>query len=269
MLHRQQQFVGDASHQLRTPLTSLRLAVDNLRPYLPEGRARAEHAEALQEISDLARLLDGLLVLTRLGATSQAEPCALDTVLAEAIPGWQDRCRAGGMELVLDIEEDCWITVPPDGLRSLLDELVENAVRLSGGDLVEVSAHREERGDDHPMVLLRVRDNGAGMDSAERTTATQRFWRSPQAQNIPGNGLGLAIVAELAEACGGRVDVVDAEPGLAVEVRLPGAGLAAVRRSPPDSVRRSITASLLKACDRGATAGPPDADGPPRWRSPS
>jgi signal transduction histidine kinase len=108
---------------------------------------------------------------------SRTQPCALDTVLAEAIPSWQARCRAVVMELVLDIEEDCWVPLPPDGLRSLLDELIENAVRISGGDLVELSAHYEKREDGQPMVLRRVRDNGVGMDAVTWLAATGESWK--------------------------------------------------------------------------------------------
>jgi signal transduction histidine kinase len=224
-LQRQQQFVGDAGHQLRTPLTTLRLAVDNLRATLPEteaGRlARAELDDARSEVEAMSRLLDGLLALTRLG-NEPAEIEQVDEVLAAAVPWWETRCAAAGMELRVSATEGLRTASPPGGVRHLLDELVDNAVRLSGGSRIEVSA-RHATTADGAAVVLAVTDDGRGLDAAQRTQATRRFWRAPEQQNVAGNGLGLAIVAELAAAAGGSLALLDADPGLRIEITVPAA----------------------------------------------
>jgi signal transduction histidine kinase len=220
-LQRQQQFVGDASHQLRTPLTSLRLALDNLGPLLPDAPddpARAEHAEAVDEARAMSRMFDGLLALTRLGV-DPVEIQDVATLVDEADVGLRARCAAAGLELVVDVEPDVRVRAPAGGVRHLLDELVDNACRLSGGSLVRVSARRAPPSD----VVLVVTDDGCGLPADERVAATQRFWRAPAQQNTAGSGLGLAIVAELVAAAAGSVQLRDAAPGLSVVITLPAA----------------------------------------------
>jgi signal transduction histidine kinase len=220
-LQRQQQFVGDASHQLRTPLTSLRLALDNLGPLLPpepEDPARQEYHEAMEEVRAMGRLFDGLLALTRLGS-EPVEAEDVDQVLADARVGWQAHCTAAGLRLELSAPPGLRVLAPPGGLRHLLDELVENACRLSGGELVEVGARAVKPG----TVELTVRDDGRGMDAEQRRMATRRFWRATDQQNAAGSGLGLAIVLELVAAVGGSVQLLDAAPGLEVALALPAA----------------------------------------------
>ena len=244
-LARQQQFVGDASHQLRTPLTSLRLSLENLGVLLPADPAdpaRAEHGEALEEVRAMGRMFEGLLAITRLGS----EPAvveAVDDVVADALVGWRGLCAAAGVALVVDVGPGLRVVAPPGGLRHLLDELVENACRLSGGTQVTVSAlpadpadaahAADPAGPARPagpagaaaahgdgLVEVTVRDDGRGLDDDERTAAVRRFWRAPDQQNTAGSGLGLAIVAELADAAGGSVVLRDAGPGLAVTITL-------------------------------------------------
>jgi signal transduction histidine kinase len=222
-LQRQQQFVGDASHQLRTPLTSLRLSLENLGALLPadpDDPARAEHREALEEVRAMGRMFEGLLAITRLGSEPAAAE-SVDEVLAGGRVGWQARCAAAGLTLAVEAEPGLVVLGPAGGLRHLLGELVENAGRLSGGTRVMVAAHQRAG-----LVEVVVRDNGQGLDDEQRAAATRRFWRAREQQNTAGSGLGLAIVAELAQAAGGSVELRDARPGLEVAIRLrPGSGL--------------------------------------------
>jgi len=226
-LQRQQQFVGDASHQLRTPLTSLRLSLENLGALLPsdpDDPARAEHGEALEEVRAMGRMFEGLLAITRLGS----EPAlveGLDDVVADARVGWSARCAAAGIALAVDVPAGVRVVAPPGGLRHLLDELVENACRLSGGSSITVSASIAGAAviaGGEKDVEVTVRDDGQGLDDDGRAAATHRFWRAPDQQNTAGSGLGLAIVAELTAAAGGSVVLRDVGPGLAVTVRLRG-----------------------------------------------
>jgi signal transduction histidine kinase len=213
-LRRQRAFVADASHQLRNPLASLRLAVDNLAPHVTDDAGREAQRIAVDEAEEMGRVLDALLAATRLDSASAAEPVEVDGLLATHVPGW--RALAGDIRLDIAVPPGLRALEPPGGLGSVLDELVGNAIRLSGGTEVKVWA---EAVDGH--VELHVTDNGTGLTAPERTAALSRFWRAPRHQNIPGTGLGLAICAELIESAGGHLDLRPVEPhGLDAVIRL-------------------------------------------------
>ncbi len=215
-LRRQRTFVSDASHQLRNPLLSLRLAVDNLEPYVgPEGREI--HDDAVHEAEEMGRILDSLLTLTRVeSAATPAAPLLVSAVVADHTPAWRARLEQAGMTLALDVPPDVWALAPGDGLGHVLDELVGNAARLSAGTVLTVTAQTDEH-----TVDLHVRDDGTGLDAAEREQAVERFWRGRKQQNVAGTGLGLAICREVVEAAGGQLDLLAAEPtGLDVRIRL-------------------------------------------------
>jgi signal transduction histidine kinase len=200
---RQRDFVADASHQLRNPLASLRLAVDNLEPHLSGPDALEAQRIAVEEAQEMGAVLDALLAATRLdGVTETVDLAAL---VATHRSGWQ------GIAVEADI---------PDGIRvpasygSVLDELVGNAARLSEGTLVRLSVVDGE---------LHVADNGTGLGTSDRAAATGRFWRSARHQNVAGTGLGLAICADLVAAAGGELRLAQAEPsGLDVVIRISG-----------------------------------------------
>ncbi|SDM88960.1 sensor histidine kinase [Allokutzneria albata] len=218
-LRRQRAFVADASHQLRNPLASLRLAVENLQPHLHSEAARQAHEIAVEEAAEMGRVLDALLAATRLDSAAAAEPVELDALVATHEPAWAASALRAEIELHVDIPQGLRALEPPGGLGSVLDELVGNAVRLSGGSEIVVRAERV--GD---MVELHVVDDGTGLPEDERAAALDRFWRSPRHQNIAGTGLGLAICAELVTAAGGELELLSPGPhGLDAVVRLPAA----------------------------------------------
>ncbi|WP_166352600.1 HAMP domain-containing sensor histidine kinase [Phytoactinopolyspora limicola] len=255
-IRRQRAFVSDASHQLRNPLTSLRLAVENLAPFLRGDDARQAHELAIDEAKSMHRMLNSLLAATRLESFRRAEPVELDTVLATRAGRWQALAEQAGLDIRVEVPSGLVLLEPPGGLGSILDELVSNALRLSGGTRVVLSA---TPGD---VVEIRVADDGTGLDADERAAARRRFWRAPKHQNIVGTGLGLAIGAELVEAAGGELRLEPGLPrstgddgpgvGLAVLIRLPDASSAQVRASLPDT-----------------TSPRPGAGEPDRSRSPS
>jgi signal transduction histidine kinase len=213
-LRRQRAFVSDASHQLRNPLASLRLAVDNLAPHVTDDAGREAQRIAVDEAEEMGRVLDTLLAATRLDSASAAEPVEVDPLLATHVPGW--RALAGDLRLEVDVPPGLRVLEPPGGLGSVLDELVGNAIRLSGGTGIRVWG-RAVGG----RVELHVTDDGTGLSDQERADAVRRFWRAPRHQNIAGTGLGLAICAELIESAGGELELAPAEPhGLDAVVRL-------------------------------------------------
>lgn len=221
-LERQRAFVSEASHQLRNPLASLRLAVENLAPYLGTEQAREAHAVAIDETTAMHRTLNSLLAATRLESVTGTETVEVTEVLETRAERWRALGEARGVEVVADVPANVWVQAPAGGLGSILDELVSNALRLSGGTRVEV---RAETGD---PVRLRVIDNGSGLTEEQRGSAMDRFWRSPQHQNTEGSGLGLAIVADLLRDAGGRLSLEDGlaedgRPGFGATIELPPA----------------------------------------------
>ncbi|MCY9787036.1 HAMP domain-containing histidine kinase [Nocardiopsis sp. EMB25] len=216
-LDRQRTFVSEASHQLRNPLASLRLAVENLAPHLSGPEAREAHEIAIDEATHMHRMLNSLLAATRLESITGTEPVELAEVLGTRVDRWRALCEARGFVLDTDVPEGLWAQAPAGGLGSILDELVSNAFRLSGGTRIEVRAEPVAGAD---RVRIGVFDDGVGLPEEERGSAVDRFWRSSRHQNVEGTGMGLAIIADLARESGGQLLL---EEGLPVGDR-PGFG---------------------------------------------
>ncbi|WP_306370505.1 HAMP domain-containing sensor histidine kinase [Nocardiopsis sp. CC223A] len=221
-LDRQRAFVSEASHQLRNPLASLRLAVENLAPYLESEEAREAHAVAIDETTAMHRMLNSLLAATRLESVTGTEPVEVAEVLRSREERWRALGEGRGIAVGTDVPAGLWVSAPAGGLGSILDELVSNALRLSGGTRVVV------RADPGDPVRLRVLDDGDGLPEAEYALALDRFWRSPRHQNTEGTGLGLAIVADLMREAGGRLVLGTGltgtdRPGFGVTLELPAA----------------------------------------------
>jgi signal transduction histidine kinase len=200
LLRSQEEFVADASHQLRTPLTALRLRLENLaRDVAPPGEG--ELAAALAEVERLAGLVDALLALAR--ADAGAAPVGrvdLAQLVRERIDAWSALAEERGIRLAGRTDGGATARADEERARQVLDNLVENAVEMSPPGGTVTVAIREAP----PWVELRVRDEGPGMSLEERGRAFDRFWRGRGGE---GSGLGLAIVRRLVEADGGTVEL--------------------------------------------------------------
>ncbi|MET8147796.1 HAMP domain-containing sensor histidine kinase [Actinoplanes sp. NPDC049668] len=220
---RQRAFVSDASHQLRNPLTSLRLAVESLEPHLsPAGDGRQVYDVAVDEMTAMQRLLNALQASARIESMRTASPVELDAVLATRLERWRALTTTKGKTLTVDVTPGLRLLEPPGGLGSVLDELISNALRLSDARTIEVSARAAG------SVVIAVRDDGRGLDASERAQALWRFWRSPRHQNVSGTGLGLAICADLIGTAGGKLRLEEGLPrpdgsghGFAAVITLP------------------------------------------------
>ncbi len=202
LLRSQSEFVADASHQLRTPLTALRLRLENLERDLAEP-GRADLEGALAEVERLTRLVEALLVLAR--ADARAAPAGevdLRELVEERVAAWEARADDLDVRLVCDASGGGSARASQDGLRQVLDNLIENALEASPpqGTVTVVAAGGE----------LRVRDEGSGLTPEQRARAFDRFWRGRPGT---GSGLGLAIVRRLVEADGGEVELLPATGG--------------------------------------------------------
>ncbi|MEU6314494.1 HAMP domain-containing sensor histidine kinase [Streptomyces sp. NPDC047014] len=218
---RQRDFVADASHQLRNPLATLVLQLENIEPHLADAPGRAEHARALDEAERLEELLDGLLALARV-ESGTAEPAEQDLSrgIRDRVAAWAPVFAAAGVDLAAPtVPDGLWARALPDAAGRVLDAVLDNATKfVPPGGRVEVHAGSAPDG----TVTLRVTDNGPGVPDSELALLLRRFGRSPAHQNIPGSGLGLAIAEEIARTSGGTLTTGTATPhGLWVQLRLP------------------------------------------------
>jgi signal transduction histidine kinase len=194
LLHAQEEFVADASHQLRTPLTALRLRLEN-----------GDQGGALTEAERLSRLVDGLLALSRAEA-SAAERVDLAGAVADRLDAWQPVASQQNVRLTADVRGS--VLIGPDRLSQVLDNLLANAIAVApSGSAVTVT------GD---AASLHVRDSGPGMSVEDRQRAFDRFWSKGG-----GSGLGLPIAKRLVAVDGGTVELhAGVDGGLDVELRL-------------------------------------------------
>jgi len=210
---REREFVADASHQLRTPLTSARIHIEGLSRLSPTARF------ALSDIDRLGRIVQRLSRLAGSDRPGDVEGSdeALDLAQAvkERLVGWKAVYAADDLELIIG-EMVPGGVAPELEVDDILDVLLDNASKY-GAPPVEVSVLR-----DGTEVVLSVRDHGLGLGSRDLKKVGERFWRSAHHREMPGTGLGLAIVRSEAARVGGRV--VARPPiggGLVIEVRVP------------------------------------------------
>lgn len=211
----QRAFTADASHQLRSPLTALRLRLETIDG-APGGADQAKVDAALSEVDRLNHLVDSLLVLARAGGT--APPTAevdLAQVLVERWEHWTPVAEARGVTLDLDFgpdDPDLVVRAVPGTLDTVLDNLLDNAIGVTPtGGTVRLQGHRAGG-----EISAHVVDDGPGMTPEQRARAFDRFWRAPGSGRT-GSGLGLAIVADLMAANGGRAELADGPGGAGLD----------------------------------------------------
>ncbi|PPK62235.1 HAMP domain-containing sensor histidine kinase [Actinokineospora auranticolor] len=218
----QRAFVADASHQLRNPLTALKLRLVNLEGHV-DTEADDHRVAAAAEADRLKRILDELLALARAeNSRGELVPTDVDEVVDERVADW--RVVAAARDITLDVDgavAPVRALAPARSVDGILDALLDNALKFTDpGSQVLVAV--EVVGD---RVRLSVRDHGPGLRQDELERATDRFWRSNSHQNVPGSGLGLAIVSRVIAHAGGelRLELPDGG-GLRVTVELPAEG---------------------------------------------
>lgn len=206
LIEQQRSFASDASHQLRTPLTALRLRLERARELMandPAGAAdRIAAAEA--ETDRLVAIVEGLLALGRAERRGDLVTTVdLAAIARERMEQWGPLCVELGVELRFEVPSVSPIPVRaiPGAVEQILDNLVDNALEVSpSGSSLEV------RIDSGVLPILRVIDEGPGLTDDEITRAFDRFWRGTGA-SPGGTGLGLAIVHELASSSGAVVSL--------------------------------------------------------------
>lgn len=204
-LRQQRQLVADASHELRTPLTSLRTNLELLARGQPTDPAERQQVlvELVGQMERLSTLVGDLIDLARdEEATLPIEAVRLDEVVAEAITDVRGRYPRVRFEAV--IEETLVRGIRPRIARAVTN-LLDNAGKWSpAGGVVEVIVRAGE---------VSVRDHGPGVAPEDAPRVFDRFWRAPNARSLPGSGLGLSIVKDVAESHGGSVTLEHANGG--------------------------------------------------------
>lgn len=205
-------FVADASHQLRTPLTALRLSLDNIADGVDDEFVREDVEQATAEVVRMSRLVNGLLVLARAEAkVTAAEPLPLREIVEERLTVWRPAADERGVTIALRgsvVDDRPSVLASPGHLDQVLDNVLSNALEVSpdGG---RITVEVESRAD---TVVLSVLDEGPGMPDADKSRAFDRFWRGQGLTGRSGSGLGLAVVKQLVTDDGGTVALADA-PG--------------------------------------------------------
>jgi signal transduction histidine kinase len=223
LVRAQQSFVADASHQLRTPLTALRLRLENIQA-MSDNHERPDLDASIEETNRLSRLVDGLLLLARADAGQPVcEVTDVVPIATERQRTWEPLAQERNVEIVLAAPDRATVLALPGAVEQILDNLIDNALEVSPREhpiqiSIEPNGHR---------TIVHVVDHGPGLDEQARARAFDRFWRAPDAPS-GGSGLGLAVVRQLANQCDAEVQLerhadggIDAQVTFKTAPRLP------------------------------------------------
>jgi two-component system, OmpR family, sensor kinase len=216
----QREFVANASHQLRTPLTGIKLRLEAAIAETPDEAVRDELRAADKEVDRLAQIIERLLTMAGQIEEGRAPHADLGDAVARALQRWHERATQASSSLIGNGTTE-GVTVSavadPHDLDQVLDVLIDNALIHAPGR-VEVSASPNGE-----RATVSVADHGPGIREDEAARVTERFFRGRGAP-AGGSGLGLAIARELAERWGGGIEVHGGAAGTRVDVWFPTAG---------------------------------------------
>ncbi len=208
LLRVQKDFVADASHQLRTPLTGVRLRLEGLSDrFRGERDLQGEVDAAMREIDRLSAIVDELLILSRAGERElPGEPVDLRSAARRAAERWRAAAAEGGVEIAVEATREASAWCAGADLDRSIDALLENAILYSPpGSTVTIAAAPER---------IEVCDEGPGLAPGEDEAVFERFRRGSAGHRGPsGTGLGLPIARELSRQWGGDVTLANRERG--------------------------------------------------------
>lgn len=229
LTRQQQDFVSSVSHELKTPLTSIRMYGEMLREgWATDERKRTYYSFICAESERLSRLINNVLQLARLTRNElsvELRPVAIGELMGDIAPKLTSQVEAAGFALRIECPNAgsaVAVQVDEDFLTQILINLVDNAVKFS-----REARHKEilircrlERGKE---LCLSVRDYGPGIPRDQMKRIFRLFYRSGNAltRETMGTGIGLALVRQLVLAMQGRVDAINADPGAELRVFLP------------------------------------------------
>jgi two-component system sensor histidine kinase MprB len=200
----QRQLIADASHELRTPMSSLRANIQILGEAERLGAHEQDslRRDIVEELDELTALVGDVVELARGAAPeSAADDVRLDEVVQAAV---QSARRRGEVSFELSVEQTI-VRGQADRIARAVSNLMDNARKWSpSGSTVEIALKDG---------VLSVRDHGPGFSETDLPFVFDRFYRAQDARGLPGSGLGLAIVRQAAEACGGFAEARNADGG--------------------------------------------------------
>lgn len=222
VIENQRHFASAASHQLRTPLTALRLRLEQAQELVPpDASVLADTLDASRAEADrLQEMVEQLLALARLDGGSTATMSVNASEIARnRIEMWESLAAERGVRISGRIAEHASCAVIDGALEQIVDNYIDNALTVAPeGSEIVVSVVRSEN-----HVVIDVIDAGPGLQPEQRDKAFERFWRGAATTNSAGTGLGLAIVLQLATASGGTAELLprtDGSSGLVARVTL-------------------------------------------------
>jgi signal transduction histidine kinase len=232
LLERQERFLHDASHELRTPITIARGHLELLRRERPDT---PELEVALDELGRMERIVGRLLLLAKSEQQGLGfEEVDVEAFLSDIFIRWSGVAPRAWR---LDVDLDGRLLADAEALRNAIDALLENAVKYTDpGDTVKLAAY----GDGGGGIVIEVSDSGLGVPPDALPYIFDRWTRADGARTRQrgGAGLGLAIVVAVARAHGGRCSVESLPRGTAFRLHLPV-------RDPAESARRSTNADEM------------------------
>jgi signal transduction histidine kinase len=216
-------FSNAIAHDLRTPLGRIRGALDEALRRGKEGASLASPARAaIAEIDELIRVFDRLLQIAEAESGTRRQsfaPVLIDPVIADVVELYDATAEQRSSVLRREVDPAVVTLGDRNLLASAVANLVDNALKYAGpGATVRVRTWRRL-----DTVAIIVEDDGPGIPAADRTRVVERFCRLDASRHLPGNGLGLSIVAAIAQLHGGALHLEDAAPGLRARIVLPAA----------------------------------------------
>jgi len=238
LVRQQQAFVAAVSHELKTPLTSIRMYAEMLREGWVTDDKRDRYYRYIHDESErLSRLVANVLQLARISRDElrvQPRPIPVSELIDQARAPLASQAAQGGFQLVIDCASDALVSADPDALTQVLINLVDNAIKFSAEAQVKrieigCAADRDQcagrvpgpRGRD-PGIWIGIRDHGPGIPKAERRRVFELFQRmeNESTRDTKGTGIGLALVERLMRAMDGEVALIGRDPGIEVRLRL-------------------------------------------------
>ncbi len=229
LIDEQRSFVADASHQLRTPLTAMRLRLENLQSRVPDSQV-GELDSVIEETARLAALVDDLLQLARADEHAPVEVVDLGAMVADRVEMWLAFVADRGISIDLQAPDGLVLArAMPGAVEQVLDNLIDNAQTASpdhGAVRIELVPGMNEH-------VVSVSDDGPGLSDEDKVRAVHRFWRGDASTS--GTGLGLAIATALVDGSGGSIQLTDAPGhGLRVVIRLVAASAPVAPEDPAE-----------------------------------
>ena len=221
-IRQQRAFVADASHQLRSPLTALRLQLENLQSETADGGVSARLDDSIEETNRLSALVNDLLQLARSEEAPAPVTVDLGRLVWERVDTWSAVADQAEVDLRAEVPDRPVLAMAiPGGMEQVLDNLLDNAIRAAPSGTVVTAAVTMSG----HQAVLEVSDVGPGIDDADKERALTRFWRSDTSG--AGTGLGLAIADSIVRSSGGRLTLSDNDPdGLVATVVIDAAAQA-------------------------------------------